>query len=189
MPNFQPELSTSPSPAKNKSHVSFFLCPTFSGLGCGNKHSKNINNRGFSLIELLAVVGIMGVLASFAIPQVMSAVENARYAASIQELRRYANEIMMYRAQHGAPPSTWSDLEYASPPVDPWGNEYVLNNHDDISSGKRRKDGPTVPINSHFDVFSAGPDDEWKSSILADKSQDDVIVAGDGQYVGKAEDY
>lgn len=156
--------------------------------------SKNIRKSrwlecGYTLIELLAVVGIMGVVASLAVPQVMSAIQDARYARAIMELRGYADQVVLHKARTGNTPVDWNDLGFDNPPVDPWGNEYVLNNHNEISSGERRKDGPTVPINSSFDLFSAGPDNDWKPTILAGPSLDDVIVAGDGQYVGMAEDY
>lgn len=144
---------------------------------------------GFTLIELLAVIGIMGVLATVAVTQIMSALQRARYAHAIRDLRSYSTEVQLYISNKGHPPSTWAELGMSPPPVDPWGNEYVLNNHDDISPGDRRKDGPTVPINSHFDLFSPGPNGEWVPTIQADSSLDDVVVAGDGTFVGRAEDY
>lgn len=144
---------------------------------------------GFTLVELLAVIGIVGILASVAVVNIMSALKRARYAHAIQDLRSYSQDIQIYLSRHGTPPSSWSDLGEESVPEDPWGNDYVLHNHDDITPGARRKDGPTVPINSHFDLFSPGPNGEWDPTIQTERSLDDVIVAGDGSFVGKPEDY
>lgn len=145
--------------------------------------------KAFTLIELLAVVGIIGILASMVVPRVFSSIEDARYASAIQSLRSHTTDIIKYGIKHGNLPSDWSDFGRSSPPTDPWGNEYVYLNHKEISPGKRRKDGPTVPINSNFDLFSPGPDGEWTSTIQAKKSVDDVVVAGDGGFIGRAEDY
>lgn len=144
---------------------------------------------GFTLLELLAVVAIVGILASTAVPMILDAIEDARYASAIQDLTTYRTEIQHMITTTGEVPSTWGDLGYDEPPTDPWGNEYVLNNHDDISRGTMRKDGPTVPINSYFDLFSPGPNGTWSSPIQAPSSLDDVIVAGDGQFVGRASEF
>ncbi len=147
------------------------------------------NLKGFTLIELLVVIAIVGIIAAVGAPKILAQIEKAEYAHAVQDVKSYFKEAKMYRISNGEYPSTWTEIGYSSPPVDPWGNEYVLNNHDDISPGARRSDGPTIPINSQLDIFSSGPNGHWDPNILAAQSKDDVILAMDGSFVGKAEDF
>jgi general secretion pathway protein G len=148
-----------------------------------------MGETGLTLIELLVVIAIIGILAAGLLPEIFGVINDAKYSRAVQDVNSFFKEATTHRAKTGEFPSNWSDLGYDHPPVDPWGNEYILNNHDDITPGKRRSDGPTIPINDNIDIFSPGPDGEWKKSILATPSKDDVILAEDGGYVGKAGDY
>lgn len=74
--------------------------------------------------------------------------------------------------------------------LDPWKRLYVylpLNTPSAI--GKARKDKNLVPINSDFDLYSVGPDGLTTPPITAPQSQDDVIRADNGAFVGVASDY
>jgi general secretion pathway protein G len=44
-------------------------------------------------------------------------------------------------------------------------------------------------LNSSYDLFSAGKDGNWVAPITAAVSQDDIIRANDGAYVGLASEY
>ncbi len=147
------------------------------------------NRAGFTLVELLCVVGIIGILAAVGTVQAVSFLERARYRRAQLDLESFHQEVLRYYIRQGQYPGSWQDLDYSSAPVDPWDNEYVYNNHDLVGSGEIRKDGPTIPINSHYDIFSPGPDGQWSSDLHASSSRDDVIVANDGQFIGKATDY
>jgi general secretion pathway protein G len=52
--------------------------------------------------------------------------------------------------------------------------------------GQARKSRFLVPINSDFDLFSPGPDGDWVGPLTAQKSQDDIIRANNGDFVGPA---
>jgi general secretion pathway protein G len=56
-------------------------------------------------------------------------------------------------------------------------------------SGKIRKDHNLHPLNSEFDLYSIGPDGSSSPPLTARASQDDIIWARDGAFVGPAEDY
>jgi general secretion pathway protein G len=49
-----------------------------------------------------------------------------------------------------------------------------------------RKNRFLVPINSDFDLFSPGPDGDWVGPLTAQESQDDILRANNGDFVGPA---
>jgi prepilin-type N-terminal cleavage/methylation domain-containing protein len=61
----------------------------------------NALQRGFSLIELLFIVAILGLLAGVAVPSLVSAREAARRSSVIATLRTVGNLQHGYRLQHG----------------------------------------------------------------------------------------
>ena len=59
------------------------------------------NELGFTLIEMLVVVLIIGILASIALPQYQNAVTKAKVASILPLMRRWHDAMYEYKLQHG----------------------------------------------------------------------------------------
>jgi len=83
------------------------------------------SSKGFTLIELMMVVTIIGLLASFGIPRYIGYMEKARIARSIAEIRYFEREIQAYYIDNEKYPDSLLALGRSfNNLVDPWGNQY-----------------------------------------------------------------
>jgi general secretion pathway protein G len=120
---------------------------------------------GFTLIEIMVVITILGILAALIVPRVVGRTDDARIAAAKQDIASIQQALKLYRLDNGAYPSTeqglrallakptiepvpanWKQggyLERSSVPKDPWGNEYKYLN---------------PGLHGEIDVFSFGRD-------------------------------
>ena len=121
--------------------------------------------RGFTLIEIMVVITILGILAALIVPRVVGRTDDARIAAAKQDIASIQQALKLYRLDNGAYPTTeqglrallakptiepippnWKQggyLERSSMPRDPWGNEYRYLN---------------PGLHGEIDVFSYGRD-------------------------------
>ena len=103
------------------------------------------NSRGFTLIEILVVVVIIGILGAVIVPNLLGRPDQARITAAKSDLRNLSNALDIYRMDNFVYPSTEQGLEaLVSPPsgfpepknytpggyvknlpTDPWGSPYV----------------------------------------------------------------
>jgi general secretion pathway protein G len=143
--------------------------------------------RGFTFIELLLVLAIIGVLASIAVPMVGNAVNRARVGRAIGEIRAIQTDI----AGLDSLPDTLDDIGRGGM-RDPWGRPYVylrLAGARPNVIGQARKDRFLVPLNSDYDLYSVGVDGDSRPPILARPSRDDVLRANNGGFIGLAVRY
>jgi len=103
---------------------------------------------GFTLIEIMVVIVILGVLAALVVPKVMSRPDEARVVAARQDINALMQALKLYRLDNGRYPSTQQGLKAlvevpeAGPqagnwkpggylerlPQDPWGTPYQYAN-------------------------------------------------------------
>ena len=69
------------------------------------------NRKGFTLIELMIVIAIIGILAAMAIPNFKKAREAARQKACYSNIRVILGAIEMYNMDHSAMKSTLADSD------------------------------------------------------------------------------
>lgn len=94
--------------------------------------------RGFTLVELLVVVAILGVLATIAIQNINEHLDNANKTAAKSSVDSIDGAVLSYKIKHGKLPGDLRDLikdEGEDGPIlkggegalfDPWNNEYKL---------------------------------------------------------------
>ena len=143
---------------------------------------------GFTLVELLTVIAILGALSSIAVPAYSRYVERTRIIACIAEIRMLEKGIFVYEGEHGNLPNNLNNLGLGNV-LDPWGNSYQYLVVAVTPIGHLRKDRFLVPLNSDFDLYSMGQDGNSLPPLNAHTSHDDIIRANDGGYVGLASEY
>lgn len=145
-------------------------------------------NDGFTLIELMMVISILGVLFAIAMPSYQSFIEKADAATAMADISVIIDGIVAYELDYGELPSSLSAAGVAL--NDPWGNPYQYVNIATVNGlGGLRKDRSLVPINSDYDLYSKGKDGRSQGPLTAQVSKDDIIRANNGAFVGMVEDF
>ena len=126
---------------------------------------RKYKREGFTLVEILVVVVILGMLAALVIPQVVGQGEDAKRTAAAVQIREIENALDIYRLHNGFYPTTEQGLEalvtkpttnpqpkkyveggyMKKVPMDPWGNYFIYR-----SPGEK----------GMIDIISCGPDGE-----------------------------
>lgn len=155
-------------------------------MSMGKQHrSSNGAQQGYTLLELLFAVAIVGVLALAATSAYTKAMDRAKNRAAIADIAELEVAIERYRTTHFALPDT-----LPTPGLDPWGHSYIYTKLEGVhGKGSARKDHKLNPLNSDFDLFSAGKNGTYKSQISNKNSLDDIIRARNGAYIGLAADF
>lgn len=152
-------------------------------------YSKKTDISGFTVVELLIVMAILLTISAIAVPNLMSAMDQARIARAVSEIHTIEDEITLYETINNQLPDQLSQVGYGNY-NDPWGNPYQYLNHATMKgNGQARKDRFLVPLNSDYDLYSMGKDGSSVAPITAKVSLDDVIRASNGSYVGLASQF
>ena len=147
------------------------------------------DNRAFTLLEILIVMAIMITIAAMGIPAFADAIEVAYVGRAIGDIRTLQTEITRYEVQLGKLPDSLQDVGVTDK-LDPWGNPYQYLNFDNVNGqGQKKKDKFLVPLNSTYDLYSMGKDGVTSTALTANASQDDIVRANDGAYVGLGSQY
>ncbi len=126
------------------------------------------NQRGFTLIEIMVVVIILGLLAGLVLPKILGQEETARIKAAGVQIRALESALDSFKLENGFYPATdqgldalikkpetgripnkWREGGYLKPariPKDPWGNTYYY-----YSPGNEGRE---------YEIISYGPDGE-----------------------------
>jgi general secretion pathway protein G len=154
--------------------------------------SFNISRRpAFTLVEIMIVVAIIGTLASIAIPAVTRALYRSQVIRAVSDIRTLQVDIDLFELENARVPEDLAELG-RTPLNDPWGHPYVYMSFAAVGpswKGKARKDHSLVPLNSTYDLYSVGKDGKSSSPLTAKASDDDILRANDGGFIGRASDF
>lgn len=126
---------------------------------------KKVKSMGFTLLEVMVVIVILGILASMVVPNLIGSQERANLQKAVSDINALETSLSMYKLDNYDYPTTEQGLESLTTetdieplprrfpeegyvkrlPKDPWGNEYQL-----LNPGE----------NGKFDIFTMGPDGE-----------------------------
>ena len=126
-------------------------------------HLRLNGRRGFTLIEIMVVIVILGILAALVVPKIMSRPDEARIVAARQDIASITQALKLYRLDNQNYPTTEQGLQAlaqkpTTPPApnnwknggyldrlpkDPWGYDYQYLN---------------PGLKAEIDVFSLGAD-------------------------------
>ena len=146
---------------------------------------------GFHLVEILIVAAIMGIIGMIAVPAYSSYVDRMKRVTAESNITVIAESIEQYFIENKAYPNSLDDIGLGTK-LDPWDNTYYylrIYGANLKGKGSLRKDGSLNPINSDFDLYSAGKDGQTKLPFSPPVSHDDIVRASNGRFIGYAADF
>lgn len=146
--------------------------------------------QGFTLIELMLAIALVGILSAIAIPNFKNYRLMAQVGVAISDMKQIGQEVSLFLQDTGKLPDSLNDIGKGQF-KDPWGRPYDylrLNGGTTPGlNGKRRRDKNANPVNSDYDLYSRGPDGKTNAQFTAKDARDDIVRANDGAFYGLAE--
>ena len=152
---------------------------------------RSRRQEGFTLLELVATVAVIGTLVAIFVPGFIEWLQASKVNRAVLDIRLLDADIRIWGGGQEFPDSLddlYADLD-RPPRLDPWGRPYVYLRIEGANRGQWRKDRFLNPLNADYDLYSMGPDGKSRPPLTAAMSRDDIVRAGDGAFVGRAEDY
>ena len=143
------------------------------------------------MLEILIVTAIVGIIGLIAVPAYASYIDRTNKAAAESDIAIIVQSIEQYYLENKAYPNSLDDIGLGTK-LDPWDNTYYylrISGANLNGKGSLRKDGSLNPINSDYDLYSAGKDGQTKLPLSPLVSQDDIVRASNGKFIGYAADF
>ena len=123
-------------------------------------------DQGFTLVEIMVVIVILGLLAGLVIPNVLENTEDARRETTNSNLVSTYNTVTLYVAKNAKIP-TWEDLTTPGAsgrasieggiPKDAWGEEFIIRTLEGRNRFELRSKGPDKIEDTDDDLVHPAP--------------------------------
>jgi hypothetical protein len=139
---------------------------------------------------MLIVVSFFVLIASITINTGLAFIDKIRARTVISDLKAIQIEVDKFYKASGSYPDGLDEI-YADPQIDPWSIPYQylrIKGGPPNVTGKQRK-YKSLKVNSTYDLYSMGPDQETASPLTASISKDDIIRGRNGNFIGYVTDF
>lgn len=144
---------------------------------------------GFTVLELVVALGVVAVLATLALNAWSGWRARVDVKRAVDDITAISTVVDQYFQDTQAYPASLDAIGRGGL-RDPWGNAYqYLNLAATPGNGQARKDHSLVPLNSDYDLYSAGKDGRSAPPLTSSLSRDDIVRANNGRFVGPASTY
>ena len=132
--------------------------------GMGKRYLKNRLKRflsltGFTLIEIMLVVVIIGILAAMVVPRLAGRTEQAKIAVTTADVKtNIPLALDLYELDIGTYPATLNDLKSNNVNSESWRGPYTKGSPKDAWGKTYYYTCPGTHNNGDYDVYSSGPD-------------------------------
>jgi general secretion pathway protein G len=145
--------------------------------------------RGQTIVELMLGILIAIVLVAIAIAGYQNYQDRIRVTQAVTDIGAMSVIVKHYMLDNRSPPPSLAEVGLAGK-LDPWGRPYYyLDLTSQQGKGHSRRDKNLNPLNSDFDLYSAGEDGLTQTQLTAHNSRDDIVRARDGKFIGLASDF